>query len=269
VLKNRLIPIIILKDGLIVQSFNFKRFLPIGKLKTAIDFFVNWDVDEIVILDIDATKQDRGPKLEVIKQASRECFVPLTIGGGIRSMGDIKDVLRSGADKISINTYAVENPKFITDAAVRFGNQCITVSIDVMKVSNQYNVFIRNGKVDTGIEASDWAKKLEFLGAGEILINSIERDGSRKGYDLKLLNLISSNVNIPVIACGGVGDMRHLVSGILDGRCQAVAAANIFQHTEHSTIAAKAIMNKLGAQVRLSSDVKYEDFDFDIFGRPI
>jgi cyclase len=269
VLKNRLIPIIILKDDLIVQSFNFKRFLPIGKLKTAIDFFVNWDVDEIVILDIDATKQDRRPKLDVIMRASRECFVPLTIGGGIRSVSDIKDVLRAGADKISINSYAVENPKFITDAAVRFGNQSITVSIDAMKVSNEYNVFIRNGKIDTGIKVSDWAKKLERLGAGEILINSIERDGSREGYDLKLLNLISSNVNIPVIACGGVGNMRHLVSGIVDGHCQAVAAANIFQHTEHSTIAAKAMMNKLGAPVRLSSDVKYENFDFDDFGRPI
>ena len=268
-LKNRLIPIIILKDDLIVQSFNFKRFLPIGKLKTAIDFFVNWDVDEIVILDIDATKQDRRPKLDVIKRASRECFVPLTIGGGIRSVSDIKDVLRAGADKISINSYAVENPKFITDAAVRFGNQSITVSIDAMKVFEDYHVFIKNGKIDTGIKVSDWAKKLERLGAGEILINSIERDGSREGYDLKLLNLISSNVNIPVIACGGVGNMRHLVSGIVDGHCQAVAAANIFQHTEHSTIAAKAMMKKLGAQVRLSSDVKYENFDFDDFGRPI
>ena len=268
-LKNRLIPVIIVKDELIVQSFNFKRFLPIGKMKTAVDFFVNWDVDEIIILDIDATKQGRCIQLDVIKQASRECFVPLTVGGGIRSINDIKNVLRAGADKISINSYAVENPKFITDAAVRFGNQCITVSIDAMKVFEDYHVFIKNGKIDTGIKVSDWAKKLERLGAGEILINSIERDGSREGYDLKLLNLISSNVNIPVIACGGVGNMRHLVSGIVDGHCQAVAAANIFQHTEHSTIAAKAMMNKLGAPVRLSSDVKYENFDFDIFGRPI
>jgi cyclase len=268
-LKNRLIPVIIIKKELIVQSFNFKRFLPIGKMKTAVDFFVNWDVDEIIILDIDASKHGRCIQLDVIKQASRECFVPLTVGGGIRSINDIKNVLRAGADKISINSYAVENPKFITDAAVRFGNQCITVSIDAMKISNDYNVFIGNGKVDTGIKVSDWVKKIEHLGAGEILINSVERDGSRKGYDLDLLNLVSSNVNIPVIACGGVGDIRHLASGILDGHCQAVAAANIFQHTEHSTIAAKAIMNKLGVQVRLSSDVKYENFDFDDFGRPI
>ena len=268
-LKNRLIPIIIVKNELIVQSFNFKRFLPIGKIKTAIEFFVNWDVDEIIILDIDATKQGRGPQLEVIKSASRECFVPLTVGGGINSVESIKSVLRSGADKISINSYAIENPKFITDAAIRFGNQCITVSIDAKKVSNDYNVFIRNGKIDTGIKVSDWSKKLEHLGAGEILINSIENDGSREGYDLDLLNIVSSNVSIPVIACGGVGDMKHLASGIIDGHCQAVAAANIFQHTEHSTIAAKATMNKLGVQVRLSSDVKYENFNFDHFGRPV
>ena len=185
-LKNRLIPIIIVKNELIVQSFNFKRFLPIGKIKTAIEFFVNWDVDEIIILDIDATKQGRGPQLEVIKSASRECFVPLTVGGGINSVESIKSVLRSGADKISINSYAIENPKFITDAAIRFGNQCITVSIDAKKVSNDYNVFIRNGKIDTGIKVSDWSKKLEHLGAGEILINSIENDGSREGYDLDL-----------------------------------------------------------------------------------
>jgi imidazole glycerol-phosphate synthase subunit HisF len=268
-LKNRLIPVIVVKNELIVQSFNFKQFLPIGKIKTAIEFFVNWDVDEIIILDIDATKHSRGPNLEVIRWASRECFVPLTIGGGICSIESIKNVLRAGADKVSINSFAVENPKFITDAAIYFGNQCITVSIDAKNIGDDYNVFIKNGTIDTGIKVADWAKKVEKLGAGEVLINSVERDGSREGYDLQLLNLVSSSVNIPVIACGGVGNMKHLASGIIEGNCQAVAAANIFQHTEHSTIAAKAMMNKLGAQVRLSSEVQYENFDFDNLGRPI
>ena len=268
-LKNRLIPVIVVKNELIVQSFNFKQFLPIGKIKTAIEFFVNWDVDEIIILDIDATKHEREPNLDVIRRASRECFVPLTIGGGIRTIESIKNVLRSGADKVSINSYAVENPKFITDAAIYFGNQCITVSIDAKKIDSDYFVFINNGTIDTGFKVAEWAKKVEELGAGEVLINSIERDGSREGYDLQLLNLVSSSVNIPVIACGGVGNMRHLASGIIEGNCQAVAAANIFQHTEHSTIAAKAMMNKLGAQVRLSSEVQYENFDFDNLGRPI
>ena len=268
-LKNRLIPVIIVKGELIVQSFNFKRFLPIGNIKTAIEFFVNWDVDEIIILDIDATTQAREPRLDVIELASRECFVPLTVGGGVRSIDTIKNILRAGADKVSINTYAMDNPKFITEAAAYFGSQCLTVSVDTMKVAGDYYVFIKNGKINTGVKVIDWIRKLELLGAGEILINSIERDGSREGYDIELLNLVSSTVSVPVIACGGVGSMKHLVSGIKDGCCQAVAAANIFQHTEHSTIAAKAMMNKSGVHVRLSSDVKYYDFDFDYLGRPI
>jgi imidazole glycerol-phosphate synthase subunit HisF len=269
VLKNRLIPIIIIKNELIVQSFNFKRFLPIGKINMAIEFFVDWDVDEIIILDIDATNQGRGPQLDMIKEASKECFIPLTIGGGINNMRSIKDSLRSGADKISINTVVVENEDFLVEASGTFGNQCITVSIDALKVSNDYHVVFKNGKFDTGIKVDSWARKVEGLGAGEILINSVDRDGSREGYDLELLKLVSSNVNIPVIACGGVGNMSHLVSGITEGGCQAVAAANIFQHTEHSTIAAKSMMKKHGVNVRLSSEVQYEDFEFDYLGRPI
>tara|TARA_B110000008_G_C16839830_1_gene512176 strand:- start:21 stop:830 length:810 start_codon:yes stop_codon:yes gene_type:complete len=268
-LKNRLIPIIIVKDGMIVQSFNFREYLPIGKVKTAIEFFVNWDVDEIIILDIDATKKMRGPQLDLIEFASRECFVPLTIGGGIRSLKDIKDVLRSGADKIALNSYAIENPSFIKQASNRFGSSCITVSIDAKKVKNNYDVFTNNGADNTGIKAVDWAIEVERLGAGEVLINSIDRDGSRQGYDLELLNEISSLITIPVIACGGIGNVIQLADGITKGNCQAVAAANIFQHSEHSTIAAKSYMHKIGINVRLSSDVKYENFDFDYLGRPI
>lgn len=268
-LKNRLIPVIVVKGNLIVQSFSFNRYLPIGNLKTAIDFFVNWDVDEIIIVDIDASKYKRTLSLDVIKSASHECFVPLTIGGGISTIEDIKNILRAGADKISINTAAIENPSFLKEAATRFGNQCMTVSVDAKKIDNEYYVFIKNGKVNTDIKVSDWIKKVENLGAGEILINSIDRDGSRKGYDIELLSLVSSSVNVPVIACGGVGNMEHLVRGIKEGNCQAVAAANIFQHTEHSTIAAKAMLSKSNLPIRLSSDVKYEDFEFDHMGRPV
>lgn len=268
-LKNRLIPVIIVKGDMIVQSFSFRRFLPIGKVKTAIEFFVNWDVDEIIILDIDATKKNRSPNLEIIDWAAKECFVPLTVGGGISSILDIKNVLRAGADKISINTSAYENPGFITEASQLFGNQCISVSIDAKKIDNEYRVFIRNGKIDTGETVQSWSEKAEKLGVGEILINSIDRDGLRQGYDIELLNLISSSVNVPVIACGGVGNVAHLVAGITEGKCQAAAAANIFQHTEHSTISAKSFMKKAGLPVRLSSDVKYEDFDIDHLGRPI
>ena len=259
-LKNRLIPCIIVKGELLVQSFFFKKYLPIGKIKTAIEFFVNWDVDEIVILDIDATKESRSPLLEVIEHAARDCFVPLSIGGGIRSVDDINNLLKVGADKVCINTIAVEHPEFISEAAEQFGSQCVTVSIDAKEVSeNRYEVMIRNGKQATGLYLPDWAGTVERLGAGEILINSIDRDGSRKGYDINLLRTVSSAVHVPVIACGGVGKMEHFSAGIIEGGCQAVAASNIFQHTEHSTIVAKSFLKRAGVSARLNSLVRYED----------
>jgi cyclase len=269
-LKKRLIPCIIIKGDLVVQSFFFKRYLPIGDAKTAIEFFVDWDVDEIVLLDINATKENRGPNLEIIRWASKECFVPLTIGGGIKSIIDIQSVLKAGADKICINSYAIDNPFFISESSKKFGSQCITVSIDVrIHESGEYEVFSRNGKKATGRKPNNWAKEVESLGAGEILLNSIDRDGSRKGFDIKLLNLVSGAVGIPVIACGGVGKIEHLSEGIIDGNCHAVAAANIFQHTEHSTVLAKAHLKKMSIPIRVSSNVNYDGQDFDHLGRPL
>jgi len=268
-LKNRLIPVIILKDEIVVQSYNFRRFLPIGNVKTAIEFFVSWDVDEIVILDIEATRKNRLPQLQIIKEAARQCFLPLTVGGGIRNLETIRDVLNAGADKVSINTYAHDNPPFITHAADRFGSQCVTVSIDVRKTESDYEVVVRNAEVATKRRPEDWARELEELGAGEILLTSVDRDGSRQGYDTELLSRVSTAVQLPVIACGGVGQIAHLSEGLLAGGCQAVAAANIFQHTEHSTIAAKAHLKKVGVPVRLNSAVRYEDFHFDHLGRPL
>ena len=269
-LKNRLIPCIIIKGNLVVQSFFFKRYLPIGNAKTAIEFFVDWDVDEIVLLDIDATKERRGPNLDIIKWASRECFVPLTFGGGIKKVEDIEMVLKAGADKICINAYAFENPSFITQSSKKYGAQCITISIDVKLVENgEYEVFINNGKEATEKTPDEWAKEVEQYGAGEILLNSIDRDGSRKGYDIELLNMVSKAVNIPVIACGGVGKVEHLSEGILDGNCHAVAAANIFQHTEHSTVLAKAHLKNNGIPVRINSTTNYDGLDLDHLGRPL
>jgi len=269
-LKNRLIPCIIIKGELVVQSFFFKRYLPIGNTKTAIEFFVDWDVDEIVLLDINATKENRGPNIKIIRWASKECFVPLTIGGGIKSINDIEAVLKAGADKICINSYAIDNPFFISESSKKFGSQCITVSIDVkIHETGEYEVFTLNGKNATGKTPYVWAKEVESLGAGEILVNSIDRDGSRKGFDIKLLNLVSGAVNIPVIACGGVGKVEHLSKGIIDGKCHAVAAANIFQHTEHSTVLAKAHLKKMGIPIRISSNVNYDGQDFDHLGRPL
>lgn len=267
-LKNRLIPTIILNGHRIVQSFKFQRYLPIGNVETAIEFFNNWDVDEIVLLDIMATREWRKPGIEVIKEAARECFVPLTFGGGVKTIDDIRDIIRAGADKVIIGSEAFQNPEFIEKGSERFGNQCITVSIDYKKNSNsEEEVFIVNGRQPTGLHPLKWAKRVESLGAGEILLYSIDRDGSRQGYDLEVLQQVSKSVNIPVIACGGVGRMEDLVEGILKGHAQAVGAGNIFHHTEHSTIQAKAYMKRKRLNVRLSSVVNYENFNFDQFDR--
>ena len=267
-LKNRLIPCIITKGSLVVQSFNFNKYLPIGNVKTAIEFFVNWDVDEIVILDIDAYREGRRPNVELVEWAATECFVPLTVGGGIRTLEDIRDLLNAGADKVCINTIAHKNSAFVREAASIYGSQCITVSIDAVQTEEGYGVYDYITKDVLGITPSEYARELEALGAGEIFLNSVDRDGSRLGYDTDLLKSVSSILKIPVIACGGVGKVADLAQGVLEGDCQGLAAANIFQHTEHSTIAAKSHLLRSGVQVRLSSNVKYENFKFDKMGRP-
>jgi len=268
-LKPRLIPCIICKGDLVVQSYSFSRYLPIGNVKTCLEFFVNWDVDEIILIDIDATREKRAPNYKLIEWAATECFVPLTVGGGIHSLNDIEKLLKSGADKICINSAAHRNPNFITEARNKFGTQCITVSIDAKLIGRDHYVYDYLQKQVLKENVIDWAKKAESAGAGEIFLNSVDRDGARTGYDLELLQAISSQLKIPVIACGGVGVILHLSEGITKGGCQAVAAANIFQHTEHSTIAAKAHLLTQGVQVRLSSDVTYENVNFDNKGRPL
>lgn len=267
-LKTRLIPCIITKNDLVVQSFNFNKYLPIGNVKTAIEFFVNWDVDEIVIIDIDATKEFRAPNIELVSWAAKECFVPLTVGGGIKTLSHIQSLLKAGADKVCLNSIVRGNLSFITEASNIYGDQCITVSVDVVKTDSGYAVYDYLSKGFYKVSLKKHLKDIEAAGAGEILLNSIDRDGSRIGYDIELLQEVSSAVNIPVIALGGVGRFEHLADAVLKGGCQAVSAANIFQHMEHSTIAAKAQMRSSGLDVRLSSEVKYEDFSLDILGRP-
>jgi len=267
-LKTRLIPCIITKNGLVVQSFGFNRYLPIGDVRTAIQFFVNWDVDEIIVVDIDASKEGRGPNVDLVEWAAKECFVPIVIGGGVKTLGHIQSLLRSGADKVCINSIVRDKISFITEASNIFGDQCITVSVDAIKNDGVYRAYDYRSAESFGTNLSDHLKEIEQAGAGEILLNSVNRDGSREGYDLALLKLVSSSVNIPVIALGGVGRFEHLADAVLVGGCQAVAAANIFQHLEHSTIAAKAQMLSAGLPVRLNSKVKYENFSLDILGRP-
>lgn len=268
-LKSRLIPCIITKGNLVVQSYNFKKYLPIGDVKTAIEFFVNWDVDEIVLIDIDATREGRSPNTDLVEWAATECFVPLTVGGGVKNINHIRKLLNAGADKVCVNSGAFDNPGFITESSEIFGSQCITLSLDAVKINGDHYLYSYRDHKALEIKIEDYCKEVEKLGAGEIFLNSVDNDGARKGYDIDLLQKVSASVNIPVIACGGVGKVEHLSAGIIEGHCQAAAAANIFQHTEHSTIAAKSHMLKSGVPVRLSSDVKYENFEFDRTGRPL
>lgn len=265
-LKKRLICCLVVQNDLLVQSFEFSRYLPIGRARIAVEFMTNWDIDEIVLQDITATKEGRKPNLDLIENVSKNCFVPLTVGGGINQIQDIEQVIRGGADKVSINSAAFTQPELIREGARLFGSQCIVASIDVKtNPSGRYEVFSKGTL--TGLNPVEWAKELESLGAGEILLNSVDRDGSRKGYDLDLVSSVVQAVQIPVITCGGVGVMRHFVEGITEGGASAVAAANIFQHIEHSTIIAKSYIQSKQLDIRLSTLAKYTDFLFDDSGR--
>lgn len=261
-LKKRLIPVLLLKEGMLVQSKEFKLYRPVGNPFIAIEYFNRWEVDEIIFLDITHNQQYQQGRLDInlrnfeklsqyTEYISEKCFVPLTVGGGIRTIQDIRLLLLSGADKISINTQAVKNPLFITEASRTFGKQCIVISIDVKKnQKGTYEVFTSYGKEATGLNPLYWSKEVVKRGAGEILLQSLDKDGTLLGYDINLIRMIADVVDVPIIACSGVGSWQHLVEGVRDGHAQAVAAANIFHYTEHSTKHAKVYMRQAGIDVR-------------------
>ncbi len=267
-LKKRLIACLLIRDGLIVQSIGFKKYLPIGFPKYPLEFVNKWDVDEIVLLDMSATKENRTINIDLLELLSKSCFVPLTVGGGITNIEDVKNIIRAGADKVSINTIAIKKPNFITDIADKFGSQCAVVSIDC-RLDNDgfYRVYTNSGKENTNLIASEWAKEVEDMGAGEIFLNSVDRDGSKKGYDINLIKEISNSVSIPVIACGGVGDFKDFAPGISEGGASAVAAGNIFHYIEHSTIVAKMHLLQSNIDIRLDSEATYKGRKFDKNGR--
>lgn len=267
-LQRRLITCLVVKDGWVVQSIEFQRYLPVGCPETAVEFMARWDVDEIVMLDITATPGRRSPDTDLVSRVSEKCFVPLTVGGGIRRVSDIKDLTHAGADKVSINSQALRNPGLIKEGAAMFGRQCIVVSIDVRRHTHgDYEVFGDSGRRPTGLHPVQWASEVEKLGAGEIFLTSIDRDGTKRGYDLDLIKMVAEAVNIPVIACGGVGRMEHFVEGVQEGKASAVAAANVLHFTEHSVIVAKAYLRRHGIGVRLGMPPTYSDFAFDDSGR--
>jgi len=251
-LKNRIIPCLDVKDGRVVKGINFVDLIDAGDPVEQASVYNKNGADEICFLDITASSDKRDILLDTVKKTAECCFVPLTVGGGVRSILDIRKLLLAGADKVSINTAAIKNPELIKESSNKFGSQCIVVAIDAKKTAqNKWTVFTHGGREATELDAVEFAKLAEKNGAGEILLTSMDRDGTKEGYDIELTKKISSSLNIPVIASGGVGNLQHLKDGILDGGASAVLAASIFHFGEYSIQQAKEYLKKENVPVRL------------------
>ena len=250
-LKNRIISCLDVKNGRIVKGINFVNLKDAGDPAEQAKIYSDGGADEICFLDITASSENRDTIYEVVKDTSKKCFVPLTVGGGVRSVDGINKLLNCGADKVSINTAAVQNTKIVTESSKKFGSQCIVVAIDAKKIGDKWKVFTHGGRNNTEIEAIEFAKKMEASGAGELLITSMDRDGTQVGYDIDLMFRISSKINIPVIASGGVGNLDHLVDGIKLGNVSAVLAASIFHYGKYTVKEAKEYLDSKGIPVRI------------------
>ena len=250
-LKNRIIPCLDVKNGRVVKGINFLDLKDAGDPVEQAKIYSEGGADEICFLDITASNENRDTIYEVVKKTSKKCFVPLTVGGGVRSIDDINKLLNCGADKVSINTAAVQNDSVVSESSKQFGSQCIVVAIDAKKKGEMWEVFTHGGRNKTGINALEFAKKMEDSGAGELLVTSMDRDGTQVGYDIDLMSKISSTVNIPVIASGGVGNLDHLVDGIKLGNANAVLAASIFHYGKYTIKEAKEYLKSKNVLVRL------------------
>jgi cyclase len=249
-LKNRIIPCLDVKNGRVVKGINFVDLKDAGDPVEQAKIYSDSGADEICFLDITASNENRNTIYDVVERTSKNCFVPLTVGGGVRGVEDINKLLNCGADKVSINTAAVQNPNVVEESSKKFGSQCIVVAIDAKKKGEIWEIFTHGGRNSTGINAVEYAKKMENCGAGELLVTSMDRDGTQSGYDIKLMKIISSNVNIPVIASGGVGTLDHLAEGIRSG-ASAVLAASIFHYGTYSVKQAKQYLASKDIPVRI------------------
>ncbi len=250
-LTARIIPCLDVKDGRVVKGINFVSLRDAGDPVEQARIYDRAGADELCFLDITASHEKRDIMLDAVAHTAEVCFMPLTVGGGVRTTDDIRTLLVAGADKVAINTAAVEDPDFVRTAAEKFGSQCIVVAVDAKRsAAGGFEVFTHGGRAPTGLDALDWVKRMAVLGAGEILLTSMDRDGTRQGYDLDLTRAVADSLTIPVIASGGVGVLDHLVEGIRDGHASAVLAASIFHFGEHSIAEAKARMAAAGVPVR-------------------
>ena len=250
-IKIRIIPCLDVDNGRVVKGINFVNLIDAGDPVKQAKFYSDNGADEITFLDITATHERREAMVDIIERTANECLVPLTVGGGIRNIDDMKMFLSVGADKVSVNSSAIKDPGIITKGAVKFGNQCIVVAIDAKKKGNSWEVYVNGGRISTGIDSIQWAKKVEKLGAGEILLTSMDRDGTKSGFDLNLTKEVSSSVSIPVIASGGIGEINHFVDGVKKGGASALLAASVFHFGEFSISEVKKHLISQGIDVRM------------------
>jgi len=250
-LAKRIIPCLDVDRGRVVKGVNFVGLRDAGDPVEIARRYDEQGADELCFLDITASSDERDTIVHVVEQVAAQVFIPLTVGGGVRKIDDVRNLLNAGADKVSINTAAVHRPEFVAEATGRFGSQCIVVAIDAKRAGASWEVFTHGGRRPTGLDAIEWAKRMEALGAGEILLTSMDRDGTREGFDLALTRAIADAVTIPVIASGGVGTLEHLADGVLEGGADAVLAASIFHFGEFTVRQAKECMKARGIEVRL------------------
>jgi cyclase len=251
-LAKRIIPCLDVADGRVVKGTKFVDIKDAGDPVAVAKRYDEQGADELCFLDISATHKGHETTLDVIKNVAEQIFIPLTVGGGIKTIEDIRSVLNTGADKVAINSAAIHNPELIKEAAKFFGSQCIVIAIDAKEVSkNHWQLFTHGGRKSTGIDAVEWAKKMTDYGAGEVLLTSMDRDGTKIGFDLNLTKTISESVNVPIIASGGVGNLQHMVDGVLKGKADAVLAASIFHFNEYSIHEAKEFMANQGITMRI------------------
>jgi cyclase len=254
-LAKRIIPCLDVDKGRVVKGVQFVDIRDAGDPVEVARRYNEQGADEITFLDITASHEDRDTTLHTVERMAGEVFIPLTVGGGVRELQDIRNLLNAGADKVAINSAAIHNPEFVREAAQRFGSQCIVVAIDAKQVEQgdnpRWEIFTHGGRKPTGIDAIEWAEKMTAYGAGELLLTSMDRDGTKNGFDLNLTSRISDAVNVPVIASGGVGNLQHLVDGVIEGKADAVLAASIFHFGEHTVPEAKQYMAEQGINVRL------------------
>ena len=249
-LAKRIIPCLDIDKGRVVKGVNFVNLVDAGDPVEIATKYSNEGADEITFLDITASNEERNIIIDLVERAAEKVFVPLTVGGGVRKFEDIKDLLRAGADKVSINTSAILNPKLVTESAMKFGSQCIVVAVDIKRKDSGWEVFTHGGRKPTGLDCMEWVKKMQDYGAGEILLTSMDRDGTKKGYDLEILSILSETINIPIIASGGAGTLEPIAEAFTIGKADAALCASIFHFGEYKINDAKNYLSDKGILVR-------------------